>query len=155
MNDSYTSQLIVNVSQSLIGANVECSSYSGSHVGIEQMLLTTGTFQSTITYISIIHFISAPFPPPSNVTLSLINSSHLTLTWNSVSPNCQAVHYKINTTNCGQCPNTADTNSVTCNISKNVAFEQICVLTVEAVVCGNVSGIPSEPTVFVMNGLLS
>ena len=45
VNDSYTSQLIVNVSQSLIGANIECSSYSGI-VGIERILLTTGTFQS-------------------------------------------------------------------------------------------------------------
>ena len=55
------------------------------------------------------------------------------------------MHYKINATNCGQCPSTADTNSVTCNIPNNVSFEQICVLTVEAVVCGNISGIPSEP----------
>ena len=46
VNDSYTSQLIVNVSQSLIGANIECSNYSGSIVGTEQILLTTGTFQS-------------------------------------------------------------------------------------------------------------
>ena len=49
------------------------------------------------------------------------------------------MHYKINATNCGQCPSTADTNSVTCDIPNNVAFEQICVLTVEAVVCGNVT----------------
>ena len=44
VNDSYTSQLTVNVSQSLIGANVECVSDSGSHVGTKQILLTTGTF---------------------------------------------------------------------------------------------------------------
>ena len=44
VNDSYTSQLTVNVSQSLIGANVECTSDSGSHVGTKQILLTTGTF---------------------------------------------------------------------------------------------------------------
>ena len=45
VNDSYTSQLIVNVSQSLIGANIECSNYSGI-AGTKQILLTTGTFQS-------------------------------------------------------------------------------------------------------------
>ena len=97
--------------------------------------------------------ITAPLPPPSNVTLSKINSSHLTFTWNSVSPDCQAVHYKVNATNCGQCPNTADSNSVTCTIPTNIAFEQNCVLAVEAVVCGDVSGIPSEPIVFAMKGL--
>ena len=64
------------------------------------------------------------------------------------------MHYKINTTSCGQCPNTADTNSVTCNIPNSITTEQTCVLTVEAVVCGNVSGIPSKPIVFVMKGLL-
>ena len=42
MNDSYTSQLVVNVSQSLIGVNVECADDSGSHVGTKQILLTTG-----------------------------------------------------------------------------------------------------------------
>ena len=43
VNDSYTSQLLVNVSQSLIGANVECASDGDSHVGTKQILLTTGT----------------------------------------------------------------------------------------------------------------
>ena len=42
MNDSYTSQLTVNVSQSLIGANVECATDSGTNVGTKQILLTTG-----------------------------------------------------------------------------------------------------------------
>ena len=46
VNDSYTSQLILNVSQSLIGANIECSNHSGSIVGTKQILPTTGTFQS-------------------------------------------------------------------------------------------------------------
>ena len=43
MNDSYTSQLVVNVSQSLIGASVECARDDGSHIGTKQILLTTGT----------------------------------------------------------------------------------------------------------------
>ena len=99
-------------------------------------------------------FIAAPLPPPSNVMLSQINSSHITFTWNLVSPDCQALHYRINATNCGQCPNTANTNSVTCAIPTSIGFDQTCVLTVKAVVCGNASGIPSEPLVFVMKGLL-
>ena len=43
VNDSYTSQLIINVSQSLIGTNVDCGSDNGSHVGTKQILVTTGT----------------------------------------------------------------------------------------------------------------
>ena len=42
VNDSYTSQLIVNISQSLIGANIECAGVSGSQVGTKQILPTTG-----------------------------------------------------------------------------------------------------------------
>ena len=53
MNGSYTSQLVVNVSQGIIGANVECASDSGSHVGTKQIQLTTGVFQSILcTFIS-------------------------------------------------------------------------------------------------------
>ena len=46
MNDSYTSHFVVNVSQSIIGANVECARQSDGmlHIGTEQILLTTGTF---------------------------------------------------------------------------------------------------------------
>ena len=47
-NDSYTSQLVVNVSEGLNGTNVECSSSNGSHImhniGTKQILLTTGTY---------------------------------------------------------------------------------------------------------------
>ena len=65
VNDSYTSQLIIfNVSQSLISANIECSSYSGSIVGTEQILLTTGTFQSTIT-LHFHHIFYFSTPPTS------------------------------------------------------------------------------------------
>ena len=65
VNDSYTSQLIiVNVSQSLIGVNIECSSNSGSIVGTEQILLTTGTFQSTIT-LHFYHIFYFSTPPTS------------------------------------------------------------------------------------------
>ena len=50
VNDSYTSQLIVNVSQGLIGTNVECANDSGSLAGTKQILLTIGTFQSVINF---------------------------------------------------------------------------------------------------------
>jgi hypothetical protein len=43
VNNSYTSQLTINVSQSLVGANVECANINRSHIGTKQILLTTGT----------------------------------------------------------------------------------------------------------------
>ena len=99
-------------------------------------------------------FISAPLPSPTDVTLSLINSSHLKFTWNSVSPNCQALHYKINITNCGQCsnatscgitcPTSTDTYSVSCGIKMLATLLETCTVTIIIlpVVCGNISGTP-------------
>ena len=165
VNDSYTSQLIVNVSQSLINATVECALSDGeSQIGTKQILLTTGTFnpqQSHKLIINTRHFYhTAPLPPPNNVTLSMVNSSHLTFTWNSVSPNCQAVHYKINATNCGQCPSSTscsvtcpiytDTNSVSCgisNINMLATLPETCAVIFQPVVCDNVSGNQSSFTV--------
>ena len=100
-------------------------------------------------------FNAAPLPgsPPSNVTLFQINSSHLTFAWNPVSPDCQAVHYEINVTNCGQCPNitscgiiitcpiSTDTNSVSCSINAILtALPKTCTIILQPVVCGSVYG---------------
>ena len=43
VSDSYTSQLIINVSQHLNGSTIECASDSGRQVGSRQISLTTGT----------------------------------------------------------------------------------------------------------------
>ena len=51
VNKSHTSQLFVNVSQHLNGANVECTSDSGSRIGAKQILLTTGTFNPQQSYM--------------------------------------------------------------------------------------------------------
>ena len=44
MNDSYTSQLTINVSQHLNGSTIECASDNGTQFGSRQILLTTGMF---------------------------------------------------------------------------------------------------------------
>ena len=75
-------------------------------------------------------------------------------TWNSVSPDCQAVHYEINTINCGQCPNatschigvmcpiSTNTNSVSCGINFDAlaTLPVTCAIIIQPVICGNVSG---------------
>ena len=43
VSDSYTSQLIINVSQHLNGSTIECAGDSGRQVGRRQIILTTGT----------------------------------------------------------------------------------------------------------------
>ena len=58
VNDSYTSQLVVNVSQSIIGANVECARQSDGmlHIGTEQILLTTGIYIQCTTIVILCTF---------------------------------------------------------------------------------------------------
>ena len=113
-----------------------------------------------ITGPSMIKFITVPFLPPNSLNFSLINSNHVTFTWNSISEsiNCEAVHYKINTTECSQyqnntgigiaCPTFTDTNSVSCNITL-ATFPETCEIIIQPVVCGNVS---RDQSVFPIDG---
>ena len=53
------------------------------------------------------------------------------------------MHYKINATDCGQCPNSTDTNSVLCGIDILTTLPETyyaCAIIIQPVVCGNVSG---------------
>ena len=117
-------------------------------------------YQLTIS----VNLFVAPLPSPSNVTVSQVNNSHLTFTWNSVSPDCQAVHYEINATNCGlypnttscgiTCPNSTETNSVSCNIDINALAKGLpgtCAIIIQPVVCGNISG---NLSIFNVSGIL-
>ena len=79
-----------------------------------------------------------PYPPPSDVHLLDINSTHLTFHWSPVSSNCNAVHYCITSSNCGHCPNRVNSTSVTC--SGPFINDQLCTFAVQTVVCDNVVG---------------
>ena len=46
VNDSYTSQLTINISQHLNGSTIECASDSERQVGSSQIILRTGMFYS-------------------------------------------------------------------------------------------------------------
>ena len=64
VNGSYISQLTINITQSLIGTNVDCTRKSNGtlHVGTEQILLTTGIVNpySPKKIIIIIFYRTAP-----------------------------------------------------------------------------------------------
>ena len=59
-------------------------------------------------------------------------------TWSSVSQNCPATYYNIKT-NCGQCPDATDANSVACNITDSTLL-LTCILTIQTVICGHIYG---------------
>ena len=157
LNDSYTSQLTINVSQNLTGSTIECASDSGTQVGTIQILPTTGMFCSLTNIIhAVIIFSTARLPLLSDIMLSNVTRNQLTFTWNPASQDCSALQYSINATNCGKCSDTTTSSSVTCNYNalSISTLPQICTLTVHTVVCGNIVGATSEPATVLLKGWL-
>ena len=142
VNDSYISQLTVNVSQHLNGSTIECASDNGTQVGSRQILLTTDS--------------TAPLPLLDNITLADVNRSQLTFSWSSSSQDCPAVHYNINATDCGKCSDMTTSNNVTCNYNALSAstLPQTCSLRVQTVVCDDIVGTTSEPVTVLVKGWL-
>ena len=64
------------------------------------------------------------------------------------------VEYFVNTSNCGVCPNTTYSNSVTCNFISITSNLHICSLTILTVVCG-IIGSGSDPFIVKIKGQLT
>ena len=80
-----------------------------------------------------------PLPPPSDISWERLGAEQLMFSWSPVVSNCVSISYNILDSHCGVCPNsTVDTN-ITCN---NVSTRHLsmCMLAVQTIVCGNISG---------------
>ena len=78
------------------------------------------------------------------------NSDELIFQWNTVTPSCEAIHYQINASNCGHCPNVTNDTTITC-----VDFSldnQVCLLAVRTVVCDNITGNESRSIQVTLRG---
>ena len=81
-----------------------------------------------------------PFPPPEKLSVihADLASRELTFSWSPVAPDCPAVHYNILASNCGTCSTITSYTTITC---ANVPTDgSTCILAVQTVVCGNVTG---------------
>ena len=87
-----------------------------------------------------------PFLPPDeiNINLSDLDLRQFMFSWSPVAPDCPAIHYNILASNCGSCPTTTNHTNVTCT---DVPTEQntFCAFALQTVVCGNITGILSNP----------
>ena len=95
-------------------------------------------------YTHVCLYLYIDLSPPSNV--SLVSMNPLIFNWSEVSNDCPArpVKYKINATNCGECPRMTSDTSVTCH--DMVSMDQ-CHFAVHAVICGDMVGSPSVPVI--------
>ena len=85
---------------------------------------------------------SNPYPPPNDVNLTDIGEGQVTFNWSSF---CSSIDYVI-TSDCGTCPVTTNTTSVTC-LGLQLPTQSdgvVCSINVSSSVCG-VIGNPSTP----------
>ena len=91
-----------------------------------------------------------PLPPPSDVGLLDASPNSLTFKWSSVTTNCSAIHYIIES-DCGSCHNTTSLTSVDCSIMP-ITISRSCEFAVKSVVCGNIVGNSSNIVFVTLKG---
>ena len=118
---------------------------------------TVSKYCQLVVYISYIHFpflyiATNPYPPPNDVHLADVRAEQVTFTWTSVSSSCSSVSYGITADNCGICPATTSTTTVTCFDLQLSTEPVVCTFRVSSVVC-DLTGNPSEPVVVTIKGM--
>ena len=70
----------------------------------------------------------------------MLASKKATFAWNSISPQCPAIHYNISAKHCGNCPTTTNHTNITCTDVPMLEPESkiLCTLTVQIIVCTNI-----------------
>ena len=87
-------------------------------------------------------YTTATFSPP-NVRLADVQEGTLIFSWDSLSPNCESVNYRI-ISSCGTCPNNTNSMSVNCSDLQLSRDARECTFKIQAVLCGDTSN-PSDP----------
>ena len=89
---------------------------------------------------------------PNVIYASLVDtiSRKITFNWSPVAPNCPAIHYNINTSNCGNCPTTTNHTTVTCTDIPDTADNATCTFAIQAVTCEIIIGKLSNPIVVLL-----
>lgn len=69
--------------------------------------------------------------PPKDIRLLHANKNKLVFTWECPCNSCPDIQYNINTSNCGECPQTTATDLLTCIVSITTIY-QTCLLSIES-----------------------
>ena len=63
--------------------------------------------------------------------------NRLDFTWDPVQTTCPVVEYKVTTVNCGVCPTATHNTSITCVVDDvTTVIDNLCILSIQSVVCG-------------------
>lgn len=146
-NGTYTSRLHITFNNEMNSKNISCIADDGTreisfgNVSFTDVILGKQSLKHYWKCHSIIKFLvhTASPSPPMDINWELIGTNMVMFTWSPVISNCSKVKYNIVHSECGSCPNTTTYANVTCtNITNNSLLE--CMLAVQTVVCGNISG---------------
>ena len=88
----------------------------------------------------------APYPPPSDVRLAIVQEGLLMFSWNSVGPNCDSAVYHV-TSDCGGCPDNTSSTTANCTDLQLSTEARECTLRVHTEFCGGTGNQSSPLTV--------
>lgn len=77
-----------------------------------------------------------PFSTPNNIHLARVDPGEMVFSWNQTQ-NCPSIYYNLTSTNCGNCPDTTNENSVVCFNFTTSDSVTICIFMVQVVICSN------------------
>ena len=152
-NNCYTSNLDVLVSSELNGRTVECiidDVTTSRVIDTSTLFITTSKIKIiSVTYIIyIVH--AAPFPPPTNVQLVMAGPGELTFSWSPPQQRCPYLTFNVISNDCGTCQNNSAFSNMTC---REFTLPSTCTLTVQSIICGNLSSAESMPVTARLNGI--
>lgn len=155
---NYTSVLNVNVSSILHGKTVECWYDNGTslmHIRSYTIIVKSGKHNNNnnttcVIITKLIIFLIEPFPPPENLSISHLNSTHLSFMWSTVLSVCTTLHYKIHATDCGFCPPATVNPEMTCG--GIILDGRVCTVQIETSFCDQIVGNLSVPVSVTLKG---
>jgi hypothetical protein len=65
-----------------------------------------------------------------------LESREITFNWTEIAPECPAIKYNIQASNCGSCPTTTNHTTVTCTKVPTNGGMYMCMFTIKIVICG-------------------
>ena len=101
------------------------------------------------------NFVIESIAPTINVILTNVYNGKITFTvaMNSLcDENCPKVCYNINSTDCGECPETVTSNIITCDGLNVTNGQRLCSVAVQPVVNGTIQGHFTEPITLLIEG---
>ena len=157
INNIYRSQLTLTFNQQLNNKTVECA----TSIDGNQILLTKGNSICNhiiiLIIVSMTDFMTTERLAPPNIYLISVSHGQLIFNWTFISQDCPTLYHKVNSSGCGECPNISTSKSTVCrNYKLNVSTSpQLCLLSVESVVCDSLHGVVSEPVLLLVQGCLN